>query len=60
LIAAYSLAAAFWQIANPPAKISDFYEEEPDVLPAEWNMDFGSALTRVLTATCIGSLPRSR
>ncbi|MBX9640723.1 MAG: TetR/AcrR family transcriptional regulator, partial [Mycobacteriaceae bacterium] len=40
LIAAYSLAAAFWQIANPPAKISDFYEEEPDVVPAEWNMDF--------------------
>jgi len=60
LIAAYSLAAAFWQIANPPAKLSDVYEEEPEVLPAEWNIEFGSALTRVLTATCIGSLPGSR
>ena len=60
LIAAYSLAAAFWQIANPPAKISDFYEEEPDVLPAEWNIDFGSALTRVLTATCVGTLSGAR
>ena len=54
LIAAYSLAAAFWQIANPPERISDVYAEEPDVLPPEWNIDFASALTRVLTATCIG------
>jgi hypothetical protein len=59
LIAAYSLAAAFWQIANPPERISDAYAEEPEVLPAEWNIEFGSALTRVLTATCIGSLPGS-
>jgi AcrR family transcriptional regulator len=54
LIAAYSLAAAFWQIANPPERISDVYAEEPEVLPPEWNIDFVSALTRVLTATCIG------
>lgn len=60
LIAAYSLAAAFWQIANPPERISDVYQEEPEVLPPEWNIDFPSALTRVLTATCVGSLPRSR
>jgi len=60
LIAAYSLAAAFWQIANPPARISDAYAEEPELLPAEWNIEFGSALTRVLTATCIGSLPGAR
>lgn len=60
LIAAYSLAAAFWQIANPPAKISDVYAEEPEVLPPEWNIDFASALTRVLTATCIGTLTGSR
>jgi AcrR family transcriptional regulator len=59
LIAAYSLAAAFWQIANPPERISDTYAEEPEVLPSEWNIEFGSALTRVLTATCIGSLPGS-
>lgn len=60
LIAAYSLAAAFWQIANPPARISDVYEEEPEVLPPEWNIEFGPALKRVLSATCIGSIPVSR
>lgn len=54
LIAAYSLAAAFWQIANPPERISDVYAEEPELLPPEWNIEFGSALTRVLTATSIG------
>jgi AcrR family transcriptional regulator len=54
LIAAYSLAAAFWQIANPPERLTDVYAEEPEVLPPEWNIDFASALTRVLTATCIG------
>jgi Tetracyclin repressor-like, C-terminal domain len=54
LIAAYSLAAAFWQIANPPERLSDVYAEEPGSLPPEWNIDFASALTRVLTATCIG------
>jgi AcrR family transcriptional regulator len=54
LIAAYSLAAAFWQIANPPERLSDVYAEEPEVLPQEWNIEFASALTRVLTATCIG------
>ena len=54
LIAAYSLAAAFWQIANPPERLSDVYAEEPETLPPEWNIDFASALTRVLTATCVG------
>jgi AcrR family transcriptional regulator len=54
LIAAYSLAAAFWQIANPPDRLTDAYAEEPDALPPEWNIDFVSALTRVLTATCVG------
>ena len=54
LIAAYSLAAAFWQIANPPERLTDAYAEEPEALPPEWNIDFTSALTRVLTATCIG------
>jgi AcrR family transcriptional regulator len=54
LIAAYSLAAAFWQIANPPQRLTDAYGEEPEVLPPEWNIDFASALTRLLTATCIG------
>jgi AcrR family transcriptional regulator len=54
LIAAYSLAAAFWQIANPPERLSDVYAKEPEALPPEWNIDFASALTRVLTATCVG------
>ena len=30
LIAAYSLAAAFWQIANPPKRLADAYAEEPE------------------------------
>ncbi len=54
LIAAYSLGAAFWHIANPPQRLTDAYAEEPEALPPEWNLDFPSALTRVLTATCIG------
>ncbi|BBZ37275.1 TetR family transcriptional regulator [Mycobacterium conspicuum] len=54
LIAAYSLAAAFWHIANPPERLSDVYAKEPEALPPEWNIDFASALTRVLTATCVG------
>jgi hypothetical protein len=59
LIAAYSLGAAFWQIANPPKRLTDAYAEEPEVLPPEWNIDFASALTRVLTATCIGLISAS-
>ena len=54
LIAAYSLAAAFWHIANPPERLSDVYAKQPEALPPEWNIDFASALTRVLTATCVG------
>lgn len=59
LIAAYSLAAAFWQIANPPQRLTDAYSNEPEVLPPEWNIDFASALTRLLTATCIGLVAES-
>jgi AcrR family transcriptional regulator len=59
VIAAYSLGAAFWQIANPPKRLTDAYAEEPEVLPPEWNIDFASALTRVLTATCIGLISAS-
>jgi len=54
LIAAYSLAAAFWHIANPPKRLNDAYAEEPEALPPEWNIEFAPALTRVLTATCVG------
>jgi AcrR family transcriptional regulator len=60
LIAAYSLAAAFWQIANPPERLTDAYAEESEVVPPEWNIEFASALTRVLTATCIGLLSGSQ
>ncbi len=59
LIAAYSLAAAFWQIANPPERLTDAYADEPEVMPSEWNIEFAPALTRVLTATCIGLLSES-
>jgi AcrR family transcriptional regulator len=59
LIAAYSLAAAFWQIANPPQRLTDAYAKEPEELPPEWNIDFASALTRLLTATCIGLVAES-
>ncbi len=59
LIAAYSLAAAFWQIANPPERLTDAYADEPEVMPSEWNIEFAPALTRVLTATCIGLLCES-
>ncbi len=54
LLAAYSLAATLWQVANPPDRLTDAYAEEPEVIPPEWNLDFSSALTRLLTATCIG------
>ena len=59
LIAAYSLAAAFWHIANPPERLTDAYAEEPEALPPEWNIEFAPALTRVLTATCVGLVPES-
>jgi len=29
------------------------------VVPPEWNLDFASALTRLLTATCIGLISGS-
>jgi hypothetical protein len=60
LIAAYSLASAFWHIANPPERLTDASAEEPENLPPEWNIDFASALTRVLTATCIGLVSESQ
>ena len=59
LLAAYSLAATLWQIANPPERLTDVYAEEPEVVPPEWNSDFASALSRLLTATCIGLIPAS-
>jgi len=58
LLAAYSLAATLWQIANPPEGLIDAFAEEPQA-PAAWNPDFAPALTRLLTATCVGLLAES-
>ena len=54
-----SEATSFWQIANPPERLTDAYTKEPEVLPPEWNIDFVSALNRLLTATCIGLISES-
>jgi AcrR family transcriptional regulator len=55
ILAAYSLAAPLWQVANPPKKLADAYAEAKATdLPPEWNIDFTSALTRLITATCVG------
>jgi hypothetical protein len=58
LLAAYSLAATLWQIANPPEGLSDAFVEESEIL-AESNLDFASALTQLLTATCVGLVAES-
>ncbi|ORV45080.1 transcriptional regulator [Mycolicibacter engbaekii] len=55
LLASYSLAAPLWQIAHPPADLADAYATETQV-PPDWNLDFSTALTRLLTATCVGLL----
>ena len=54
LLAAYSLAATLWQVANPPERLTNIYAKGPEAVPPEWNLDFASALTRLLTATCVG------
>lgn len=59
LLASYSVAATLWQVAHPPERLTDAYAEEFEVLPPEWNLDFAAALTRLLTATCIGLLSES-
>jgi AcrR family transcriptional regulator len=58
LLAAYSLAGPLWQIAHPPEGLVDAFAEGPEI-PPEWNLDFASALTRLLTATCVGLLSES-
>jgi AcrR family transcriptional regulator len=55
ILAAYSLAAPLWQVANPPKKLAEAYAEAKATdLPPGWNIDFTSALTRLITATCVG------
>lgn len=53
LVAGFSLAAMLWQIAHPPEGLEHDYRSEPGV-PPDWSLDFEPALTRLLTATCIG------
>jgi AcrR family transcriptional regulator len=55
LLASYSLAAPMWQMANPPRRLAAEYAKRADV-PPDWKIDFTSALTRLLTATCDGLL----
>jgi AcrR family transcriptional regulator len=55
LLASYSLAAPLWQMANPPKRLADAYAKRADV-PPDWNIDFTAALTRLITATCVGLL----
>ena len=58
LLAAYSLAAPLWQLAHPPKGVADAYADEADV-PPDWDVDFTPALTRLVTATCVGLLART-
>ncbi|MGB5796407.1 MAG: TetR family transcriptional regulator [Mycolicibacter algericus] len=55
LLAAYSLGSVLWQRAHPPKTLTNAYSDEPELLP-DWNLDFTTALTRLLTATCVGLL----
>ncbi len=52
IAAGCSLAAMFWQNANPPKALTEAIGDAP--LSPNWNMDFLPALTRVLAATCVG------
>jgi hypothetical protein len=47
-----------WQVAHPPQGLIDAFAKEPEVSP-EWNLDFASALTRLLTAAFVGLLSES-
>ena len=58
LLASYSLAAPMWQMANPPKRLADEYAKRTDV-PPDWKIDFTAALTRLITATCVGLLAES-
>ena len=53
LLASYSLAAPLWQMANPPKRLADAYANRADV-PPDWKIDFTAALSRLITAICIG------
>jgi hypothetical protein len=48
-----TLRRPLWPIAHPPQGLIDAFAEVPEV-PPEGNLDFVSALTRLLTASCVG------
>lgn len=54
---ACALAAIFWQNSNPSPELAEVLG--PEHLPSTWNMDFLPALTRMLSATCVGLAVRS-
>jgi len=60
LLAAYSLAAPLWQISHPPADLAEAYKSAAmeSQVPQYWDLDFTTALSRLLTATCVGLLSR--
>ena len=58
LLASYSLAAPLWQMANPPKRLADAYANRTDV-PPDWKIDFTAALSRLITAVCIGLMTES-
>ncbi|MUM15609.1 TetR/AcrR family transcriptional regulator [Mycobacterium sp. CBMA271] len=51
--AAFALAAMLWQFTHPPEGLEHDFCEEPG-FPEDWDTDFGSTLSRLLTATCTG------
>ncbi|MUM17793.1 TetR/AcrR family transcriptional regulator [Mycobacterium sp. CBMA271] len=59
LVAAFSLAAMLWQVSHPPEGLDHDYQNEPGV-PPDWSLDFEPAMTRLLTATCIGIVAQAR
>ncbi|SKU20517.1 transcriptional regulator TetR [Mycobacteroides abscessus subsp. abscessus] len=54
VISSFALAAMLWQFAHPPKGLEHDFSNEPGI-PDDWDTDFGSTLTRLLTATCIGA-----
>ncbi|MBA0048963.1 TetR family transcriptional regulator [Mycobacteroides sp. LB1] len=50
---AFALAGMLWQFTHPPEGLEHDFAEEPG-FPDDWDTDFGSTLTRLLAATCIG------
>ncbi|MFA4082998.1 TetR family transcriptional regulator [Mycobacteroides salmoniphilum] len=51
---AFAFAGMLWQFTHPPEGLEHDFSEEPG-FPEDWDTDFASTLTRLLTATCIGA-----